>query len=58
MDAAATWVSPLATAAAEKAAGSSASAMAAAAGRAGKEMEWRLGVHGRRLVLDQMHLVM
>ena len=26
--------------------------------RAGKEMKWRLGVRGRRLVLDQMHLVM
>ena len=26
--------------------------------RAGKEMKWRLGVRGWRLVLDQMHLVM
>nr|XP_020157121.1 rRNA 2'-O-methyltransferase fibrillarin-like [Aegilops tauschii subsp. strangulata] len=29
-----------------------------AGGRAGKERKWRLGVRGRRLVLDQMHLVM
>ena len=26
--------------------------------RAGKEMKWRLGIRGRWLVLDQMHLVM